>query len=311
MVDKIFGSKKQEAQQVTVQMPGPSPVEVELQQQQLEVGRKQLAAFERAEKQQAEAFDFLKVELDRLSAPLPPDPVVEKIKTLELERLERGGRATAEEKKLIAEATGAAETEGTAQIERFRSETLADIRDVMAPARGLRPGDSPITEAAGRVGAEATRQKGALSAGMAKTRAEGELNFPLARDTLLSQIGQFQQNLAQESQSFALQLREAAFNARMNMAALQTQGGLGLLGVSPAGSSGLATLTALRSASAGRTATGSSRGFDGSSAMTGVGNLALGIGGVMRGFAAVRGTGGGVSGGRSIFPSLSTPTGTI
>lgn len=284
-MEEIFGGSEERQQTTQVNIPGPTPEEITLMRQQVTLGEKQLAAFERAERQQQDAFEFLKAGLEELNKPLPPDPVIERIKTLELERLERGGRATDEEKRLIAEATGAAEAEGTSEIERFREESLRDIRDIMAPARGLRPTDTPIAgDASGRIAAEAVRQKGQLSSAMAKARAEGELNFPLARDALLSGIGQAQQQLAQGAQSFQQQLREAAFNARLAIAAQQTQGGLGLLGISPAGTGGLQVGAGLRQAAAMTRTTGSGFSLNPIQALS---TVASASGSLMRGYAAI------------------------
>lgn len=294
-MDNIFGGSEERTQVTQVNVPGPTPQEIQLMEQQVQIGERQLAAFERAETQQAEAFEFLREELARLSEPLPPDPVIERIKQMELERLELGGRATEEEKALIGEATRAAEAEGTSEIDRFQEESLRDIRDILAPARGLRPTDTPIAgDAAGRIAQEAMRQKGELSSTMASTRAQAELNFPLARDQLLSSIGQAQQQLAQAGQTFQQSLRESAFNARLAMAAQQTQGGLGLLGVSPAGSSGLQVGAGLRQAAATTSTFGTGTSFN---PLQSLSSLAGGVSGLMTGYAATQG--------KFSYPSLS------
>lgn len=240
----------------TVTVPGPTEEELELTRTQVEIQREQLELLKEQRVEQGQAFQFLTDELNRLNEQaVEVDPVFAEIQEMELERLRRGGAASPEELRLIEEATTRAEELGTEQIAGFQAESLQQLRDVLAPARGLRPGDRPIVARGEEIIQEGQRQQGQLATGLAQTRAEAELNFPLARGKLLSEIGTFQQQLAESSRNFQQQLQQTAFENRLRLASFGQQGSLGLLGVQPSGLSALAALTSARTSQATTTTT--------------------------------------------------------
>jgi len=269
----------------TVNVPGPTPEELELTRTSVAIQQEQLAILKEQRVEQREAFAFLTEELNRLNeAAVTEDPVFQEIQQLELERIRRGGRATEEEIELIGEATTRAEELGTEQIAGFQERSLEQIRDILAPARGLRPSDRPIVARGEELAQEAQRQQGQLALGLAQTRAEAELSFPLARDRLLSEIGTFQQQLSQSAQGFQQQLQQTAFENRLRLASFSQGGSLGLLGVQPSGLGALQALSSARVASAGSTTV--SRGGGGASA-AGIGGFLGGLGSLASGGAAL------------------------
>lgn len=266
----------------TVQVPGPSPEELELTRTQVELQREQLSILKEQRVEQASAFQFLTDELNRLNETATEvDPVFEEIQQMELERLRRGGAASPRELELLEEATTRAEELGSEQIAGFQQQSLEQIRDVLAPSRGLRPGDRPIVARGEEIAKEGMRQQGQLVRGLAQTRAEAELNFPLARGKLLSEIGQFQQQLSESSKLFQQQLQQTAFENRLRLASFGQGGSLGLLGVQPSGLGALSALTSARTAGATQTTRTSGGGEGIGKFLGGAGSLALGISGFL------------------------------
>ena len=259
---KLFGGGSSSTT-TTVNIPPPSETELELQKVQLEVAQKQLGLFEGQAESQDEAFNVLSGQLEQLTkasdAALAQaagtDPLFKEIAQKQLDILNRGGRASDEEKQLIAEATAAASAQGKSDIQTFERESLENIRNILGPSRGLRPGDTPLLDAGGRVSTEANRQFGQLQSGLAETRANAELNFPLARDQLLSGVGQFQQQLAESARNFQSNIRQQSFQNQLQLQAFRQSGPLALLGTPSPGSSLLASLSGQRVAGASSTST--------------------------------------------------------
>ena len=244
MPNKLFGGTTS-----TVSIPGPTAEERELTTIQTDLAREQLSLLKEQRVEQKEAFAFLSDELIKLNEQAAEvDPVFEEIKQIELERIRRGGAASPEELRLIQESTARAEEAGAEQISTFAREAQEQVRDVLAPGRGLRPTDRPIVERAETSGREAVRQQGQLATGLAQARSEAELNFPLASGRVLSEMGQFQQQLAESARNFQQELRQTAFENRLRLQSLSTQGNLGLLGIQPAGASALSALSKVRTA---------------------------------------------------------------
>lgn len=264
-----------------VNIPGPTPEEMELTRTQVELQKEQLSILKEQRVEQATAFEFLTDELNRLNeAAVTEDPVFQEIQQLELERIRRGGAASPKEIELIEEATARAEELGTGQIQQFQEQSLGQLRDILAPARGLRPSDRPIVARGEEIVREGQRQQGQLVTGLAQTRATAELNFPLAREQVLSQIGQFQQQLSESARNFQQQLQQTAFENRLRLAGFGQQGSLGLLGVQPSGLGALAALSSARVAGASTTTTKSGGG-------SGIGGFLGGLGSAASGGAAL------------------------
>ncbi len=218
----------------TVTPAPPSAEETALQQKQLELATFQL---EELQKQSALQEQFAGdigplLEQQAADAQLARErgdalfPIQEELLQLALEDIRRGGAATPEQIELIQQAGDAALERGGVDIERFRTEGLEALREELAPSLGLRPSDTPILDRGARVAAEATRQGGQLAAGIRGAEASAQLNFPLAQSQLLQSSALGQQSIAQATQQFQDQLRQAAFTNRLNLQ--QTVGGLGI-----------------------------------------------------------------------------------
>jgi hypothetical protein len=222
---------------------GPGVREKRLSRQLSKSQRQQQQLLTKTIKEQSRAFNVLQKQLNKQNKEaIKIDPAFERIQQLELDRIEAGGAATEEEKRLISEATQSAERLGAEQIGTFQREATETLRDVLAPSRGLRPTDRPIVERAEEVGRESIRQHGRLVGELAKTQAETTLQFPLQRGTILSQMGQFQQELALRKADFQTRLQQTAAENRLRLQGLRSQSTLGLLSVQPLGQSTLNTL---------------------------------------------------------------------
>lgn len=145
-----------------------------------------------------------------IDASLANVPIQQELLQRQLDEIRRGGRATDEQKALIADITNRAIEAGDYDIDRFLNTGLNKIREEMAPARGMRPDDAPMIDAAQRVLEEATRQKGQLSGNLRGSQAQAELNFPLNAGAVTNGWNQWQQTFNQNSSQFLSQLRNQA-----------------------------------------------------------------------------------------------------
>ena len=223
---------------------------------------------------------YRNLESAQLDAQMRMMPIQEELLQMQLDEIRRGGRATEEQKRLIGEITDRAIETGDIDINRFLNQGLGQIREELAPARGLRPTDSPMLDAGGRVLEEAIRQKGQLTSQMRGAQANAELNFPLNASQVFSQQNQWQQNFgAQMGQFMAQQRGQADQNRNQLMAQLFT---------SPmsAGEQGLSLINASRPSpvSFPRNTTETTK--------TSGGSMLGGIGGLLSGIGSLGGTGG-------------------
>jgi len=268
--------------ETTVNIPGPTPAEQELTSLNVELARTQIDLLRQSQEQQKSAFEFLQDQftaLEEQQQAALDDPVAKELQDLQLEIARRGGKASPEQLEAINTATESALAEGQSDIEKFSQSQVEDIRNILAPSRGLRPTDSPIVDRASRVGEEATRQFGQLERNLRGAQAQAELNFPLAADQAVSSIAGFQQQLAESARNFQAELRQTALENQLRLQALRQEGSLGLLGIQPSGASALNTLAATR---LGQTTTTTSPGL-----LTGL----QAAGGFLRGVGAVRQSG--------------------
>ncbi len=221
------------------------------------------------------------LQLSQLEAAQADLPIQQELRQLQLDEIRRGGAATDEQKALIGEVTDRALESGEIDIDRFLDDALGRLRTELAPARGLRPGDTPITDVGDRVAAEAVRQRGQLVSNLRGAQASAELNFPLAVSQLTSGQAGFQQQVGQATSQFQAQLAAAASQNRLQVSNLigssigQTgSGGIGLTSVSgPGGFIQSGTTT-----SSGTSTESTSLGLG--SILAGAGGLLTGLGGV-------------------------------
>ena len=242
----------------TVVTPGQkSPEEIALNKKQVELAQAQLDAISKQGVFQDELFAAAKPLIEQQSLLLQEqlkfetDPVrqAEIQRQLEvqgqlldasLKHIEQGTRATPEQEALIEEIRSTQLATGESDISRFRDQSLESLREELAPSLGLRSTDTPILDRGARVAEEATRQQGQLERGLATTAAGARLNFPLAAGQFQAQQLQFQQGLSLATSQFQEQLRQQAFNNRLNLG--RSIGGvLGQSGSSGLGLAGIGT----------------------------------------------------------------------
>jgi len=251
-MSKIFGGgRRRGSSTTTVRVPGPTPEETELTRQQIKLQKLQIEILQEQRGKQSVAFAFLQKSLDKLnvlSQEALNDPITKELRDIQLAIIRRGGKASPEQRASINEATKFALAEGASDIEAFSTQAITAIKNILAPARGLRPTDTPIQDRAFAVAGEATRQFGQLERNLRGAQVTAELNFPLAQGEFVAGLASFQQQLQERTRNFQQSLRDAAFENQLRLAGLSQQGSLGLLGVSPTGASALQSLANVRAA---------------------------------------------------------------
>ena len=127
----------------------------------------------------------------------------------------RGATASEEDAAQIDRLAEEAISAGMIDIERFQTQGLESIRNVLAPSRGLRPGDSPIIDRGSEIVQEGARQFGQLSANVRGQAAAQKLAFPLQRRSAdLAGLGA-QFGAATGLAEFQKSLRDTAFQNRL------------------------------------------------------------------------------------------------
>lgn len=266
-----------------VQPSKPTVLEESLQRQQLQVGEAQLSAIQQQSVVQERLFDELfkdkspfEVEIDQLRNELTKaelerakrlGPLEEELIQLELEAIKNPG-ANAEQIAQIEEAIQAAQISGETDIDRFTGDALKQVRDVLAPQRGLRPTDTPITDRGSEIARRGIDLKGDLTKKLAEIGATAKLNFPLAVSQFQAGAAGFGAQISEAAQQFQQQLSNSAFLNRLNLTNLVTGGGLGLasIGVNSSGLFGDRGSTTTTSSGLGTSGIGS--------ILSGVGSLA-------------------------------------
>jgi hypothetical protein len=147
---------------------------------------------------------------------------------LELERARLGGAASEEQKALIAETYEAALELGESDIRRQTQENLELLGEELAPALGLRPGDTPIQIRGQGVIEESIRQEAQLARGLRAGQAAEELSYPLEAGRVMGALSQAQQSMSSSAAQFQAQLRAQASANRLQFAQFAGAGGLGL-----------------------------------------------------------------------------------
>lgn len=230
------GSKTTQTTKVT-----QTPEEKEFTRQQIELAKQQLALTEEQHGWQSEIFALTKPLLEKysllvgqqyddynspaavalrdrysqlesaqLDQQLQNIPLQNELLQHQLDEIRRGGRATDEQKALIGEIADRAIQTGTSDIGNFLETGLRQVREELAPARGLRPTDAPIIDQGGRLAMEALRQGSQLTSQVRGAQANAELNFPLNASQVYGAQTQFQQGLQQQINAYLSQLRENA-----------------------------------------------------------------------------------------------------
>ena len=142
-----------------------------------------------------------------------------------------GGGTTPEQQALIESAANNALQSGTADINRQRDQGLQALRTELAPARGLRPNDTPIVDRGGQIVGEANKAADALSAQIRGQQAQFQLQYPLqVQQNQISGLG-LQSQYAQQQQQFLSQLQQQALQNRLGLANALGSTGLNIAGI--------------------------------------------------------------------------------
>ena len=228
-----------------------TPEEIEYTKQQIELAKQQLALIDEEHGWQSEIYAITKPLLEKYALMIDQDyaeynspeyqatrakqnqlnsaqldsairnlPIQDELLQRQLDEIRRGGAATDEQKRLIADVSDRALASGETDVNRFLGQGLDQIRNQMAPARGMRPNDAPMIDAAQRVLEEATRQQGQLTNNIRGAQAQAELNFPLNAGQVTNQWNQWQQGFNQDMNQFLSGLNQ---QARQNRTALMGQ----------------------------------------------------------------------------------------
>jgi len=222
-----------------------TPEEIEYTKQQIELAKQQLALVQEEHGWQSEIYALTKPLLEKYALMVDQDfaemqspefqamkakqqqldtanidaqlrnlPLQEELLQRQLDEIRRGGAATDEQKRLIKDVADRALAGGETDINRFLGTGLDQIRNQMAPARGMRPDDGPMQEAAQRVLEEAVRQQGQLTQQVRGAQSQAELNFPLAAGQVTNQANQWQQGFNQDMNQFLSGLKTQAAQNR-------------------------------------------------------------------------------------------------
>lgn len=163
-----------------------------------------------------QAMKAKQAQLDSLNldSALRQVPIQEELLQRQLDEIRRGGAATDEQKALIKQIADRAIETGQGDINRFLGSGLDQVRNQMAPARGMRPDDGPMVDAAQRVLEEAVRSQGQLSSQVRGAQADAELNFPLNAGNITNGWNQWQQTYNQNMNQFMSGLKDKAVQNR-------------------------------------------------------------------------------------------------
>jgi hypothetical protein len=225
---------------------GTPSIENQLNQIALDIANEQLGILRQQRTQQEEGFSSLNQLFAELQGQQAEqlqsqqaraaalDPLIQEATEIQLERLKKPGKPTEAELANITEALGAAGQIGRSNILDAQRTIIAQIKNELAPGRGLRPSDTQFINLGAEVGEQSLRQIGQLERQLAGVGAQARLDLPLAQQRLASGILFNQQQTQAATRKFQEQLRSSAFSNRMALQGAQSQAFTPLLGVSPA-----------------------------------------------------------------------------
>jgi len=180
---------------------------------------------------------------------LQQDPGLDAIRQQEFNSILGGTEASDEQRRLIGQGINLGIQQGSSDISNFAAEQLEQIRNVLAPGRGLRPTDTPILDRAGKVAETAIREQASLVRNLRAQEAQSLLEFPLQANEAQSQRSLRQQDIGQGNQQFQQNflagLLDNATAKRLGLQQQQFSNLAGLSANSPAASV-LGTLGSLR-----------------------------------------------------------------
>tara|TARA_R110002096_G_scaffold201398_1_gene385994 strand:- start:12547 stop:13647 length:1101 start_codon:yes stop_codon:yes gene_type:complete len=294
IVKDVFGSSEEKESTSKKTLDPPSAEEQKLLDQQLELATQQLTALrELGDFTSARFEEFLPVlssQVNKFSN--QQDSVASKnfdfastsagaqnqLLQGELRAIAQGTGATPEQTALISAAADSAIEAGLSDIRAFRDDSLEQIGSELAPGRGLRTDDTPVLDVAGRVARDSTRQAEKLITNVRGQQAQAQLEYPLQAAQVQSGRVQAQQGITQSTAQFAEQLRQQAFNNRLNLTALTGSQGLNLAAATAPNPGTLTGLQQLRSDTGTVTGSQSVSSFDPIALIGAAGGAASGAG---------------------------------
>lgn len=161
-----------------------------------------------------------------------------------LDQIDRGVELTDQQAANIKASADNAISSGGSDIAAFRDDGLRALVQEQSVARGLRPEDTPIGDVGGRIVKDANREYSELVNSVRSQEATARLQYPIQAGTYEAALRGEQQQLGTTNQAFLNQLRQDAFNNRLNL--ISTGGNLGnntaRIGPNPSTLNGLQTL---------------------------------------------------------------------
>lgn len=204
---------------VETNVPAASATELALQDKQLELAELQVNAITTLTEQQQEQYaltqplfelstEFLTSQLNEMNSPEAKAQAAKlsslqtELLELNVENIKRGGAASPEQLAFIKQFTDLSIEAGRSDIERSTRDALTRVREELAPARGLRPTDTPIRQVGANIAEEGLRQESQLIRNLRAAEASAAINLPLAvgglsnaQQSLIAGTNQFQQGI--------------------------------------------------------------------------------------------------------------------
>jgi hypothetical protein len=217
----LTGSGGQTTRSSTVSKPAPfTPEQDELRKIALSVGETGLENLLRSTEFQQllfrdASFDPSRIDVAGEESAFRGVASQDELLTAELDRIRRGATPTAGQEQLINRIAEERISAGQSDIQAALRDNLRLLREELAPAAGLRPGDSPIIDRGGRLATESLRLSERLASGARGDAAQALLQFPLQSGALQSQQTQAQQGISLALQDFQNRLRSEDFQRRL------------------------------------------------------------------------------------------------
>lgn len=285
----------------SVSVPPPSAAEQKLTQAQLTLADQQLANLDQLGDFTSQVFQsFLPTLANEINKFLPEQQRITaetlgfagdqigaqgELLNRELEAIRQGVTLTPDQDKLITDSANAAIESGLSDINRYRDESLRSLAQETSIARGLRPEDTPILDVGGRIVNESSRQASQLISGIRSQEAQQRLQYPIDAGNYIAGRTQAQQTLGANTMSFIEQLRQQAFNNRLNLTAATGNLGVNTAGIGPSPNLVPAMIQARTAAATTTTKQSGGGGLGGF--LSGLGTAAGGVGGLLTGMDAV------------------------
>lgn len=142
-----------------------------------------------------------------------------------------GYAATPQQISLIQQATQGAYNAGAANINQQTTQGLQQLRNELAPARGLRPNDTPIVDRGAQIVSQGNAALSSLNSQLQGQAAQQQLQYPLQVGAQnLAGLG-LEGQYATQQQAFLSQLQQQALQNRLSLAGALSGTGLNIAGL--------------------------------------------------------------------------------